>query len=156
MKPFDQHIEVVLRHEGGYVNDPADPGGETNFGISKRSFPKEDIKGMTKARAIEIYRRHFWEPSKADQVSPRLQLLYLDTAVNCGVVTAIRLLQLAAGIKDDGVFGPKTAEAAAKVTLHQYADQRLAYYARIITRNPRLAKFHKGWTRRVFSFLPPK
>lgn len=156
MDLFKQHIEVVLRHEGGYVNDPVDPGGETNYGISKRAFPKEDIKRLTKARATELYERHYWIPSKAQELPPRLQLIHLDTAVNCGVVMAIRILQLAAGVPDDGVFGPRTAAAAANVTVNAYADQRLAYYERIIKRKPALAKYRKGWTRRVYSFITPK
>ena len=153
MSAFAKHIEVVLQHEGGDVHDPADPGGETKYGISKRAFPQEDIKALTKARAIQLYLTHYWGPSKAEQIPKALQLIHLDTAVNCGVVMAVRMLQRAAGVKDDGVLGPVTIDAAQRVTTQAYADQRLAYYERIITRNPKLSKFRRGWVRRVYSLI---
>ena len=61
---FDEIIEVVLEHEGGYVNDPKDPGGETNFGIAKRSHPDVDIKNLTKESAKEIYKEVYWDNNK--------------------------------------------------------------------------------------------
>jgi len=150
---FNDLVAIVLRHEGGYVNDPKDPGGETNFGISKKAFPKEDIKGMTRERAIAIYERQYWNAARCSEIPEDLQPIYFDTAVNAGVVTAIRLLQIAAGIEADGIFGEKTARAAFGVKRAAYAFERLAYYERLIKKNPALAKFRKGWTKRVNSFL---
>ena len=61
-------IEVVLKSEGGYVNDPHDPGGETNFGISKRAYPSVDIKHLTKEGAIAIYKKDYWDKIKGDDL----------------------------------------------------------------------------------------
>ena len=72
MSKFDEIIEVVLEHEGGYVNDPKDPGGETNFGIAKRSNPDVDIKNLTKAEASLIYKTKYWDKNKVDRKSTRL------------------------------------------------------------------------------------
>lgn len=105
---FDEAFERLIGHEGGYVNHPNDPGGETRFGISKRSYPNEDIKAMTVARAKEIYRRDFWYPAGCDDVADAARFDLFDTAVNSGVKRAVRLLQRAAGTGDDGVLGPQT------------------------------------------------
>tara|TARA_R100000963_G_C4537062_1_gene35886 strand:+ start:39 stop:254 length:216 start_codon:yes stop_codon:yes gene_type:complete len=66
---FDDIIEVVLEHEGGYVNDPDDPGGETNFGVAKRSHPDVDIANLTKDSAKEIYKEHYWDKNKVESLS---------------------------------------------------------------------------------------
>jgi lysozyme family protein len=68
MSKFDEIIEVVLEHEGGYVNDPKDPGGETNFGIAKRSNPDVDIKNLTKAEASLIYKTKYWDKNKVESL----------------------------------------------------------------------------------------
>lgn len=150
---FPELVAMVLKHEGGYVADPQDPGGETNFGISKRAFPREDIKRLTREKAIAIYQKNYWDAARCSEVPEILQPIYFDTAVNCGVVTAIRLLQLCAGVPPSGVFGNVTKQQVALVTVRAYADQRIAYNERIIARNPALKKFRKGWTRRINSFL---
>lgn len=150
---FRPIVATVLEHEGGYVNDPKDPGGETKYGISKRAFPREDIKNLTKERAVELYYTHYWVPARCSELPARLQPIHFDSAVNCGVVQAVRILQLAAGVKDDGVFGPHTRQAAQDVTVAEYVQQRLAYHDRIIARNPALERFRRGWTRRINSYL---
>lgn len=150
---FEDCVDLVLLHEGGYVNDPRDPGGETNMGISKRAFPRVDIANLTRQQAVEIYRRYYWQPAKADQVAMALRPLYLDTAVNCGVATAVRLLQMAAGVEADGIFGPITAEAARTVTPKALAAERMRFYGRLIKTKPTLRRYMKGWTNRVDSYL---
>ena len=79
---FEQCLAHVLRSEGGYVNDPNDPGGETNMGISKRAYPHENIKGMTRARAATIYRRDYWDAVQGDSLPAGLDLVAFDPAVN--------------------------------------------------------------------------
>ena len=76
---FETIIKKVLKHEGGYVNDPTDRGGETNFGISKRAFPEEDIKGLTEDRAKYIYFEKYWKPSKAYLLPEKLQEVYFQS-----------------------------------------------------------------------------
>ena len=84
---FDAAFLKLLGHEGGYVNHKADPGGETNFGISKRSYPGEDIKGMTVERAKFIYHRDYWGPAGCDAVPDGLRFDLFDMAVNSGVIS---------------------------------------------------------------------
>ena len=81
---FDKIIEKVLEHEGGYVNDPDDLGGETNYGITKRFFPDVDIKNLTKEQAKKIYHQDYWRPAKCDEVPNHLKHIYFDMCVNFG------------------------------------------------------------------------
>ncbi len=108
---FEIAISRVLGNEGGYVNDPADPGGETQWGISKRAYPQLDIRSLTREQAVEIYRHDFWLRVHADEMPEPLQFQALDFAVNSGIETAVRKLQLAAGVADDGHWGPVTRAA---------------------------------------------
>lgn len=153
MEHFSEIIPIVLRHEGGYVNDPLDKGGETNYGISKRSYPNEDIKRMTPERATEIYRRDFWVPAQCSSMPPAIRGIHFDTAVNCGLTRAAKILQAAAGVTVDGLIGPVTLRGAQHVTLQMYAAERLAWYDRIITADPSQAKYRKGWAKRTMSWL---
>lgn len=149
---FDTIITKVLRFEGGLVLDPNDPGGLTNMGISQRAYPKEYILGMTAERAKEIYKRDYWNPAKCVLLPEALQGIHLDTAINCGVSRAAKILQEAAHVTVDGMIGPKTIDAAQGVTVKDYAAARLAWNDKAIAANPRLAKFRKGWTTRVMSW----
>jgi lysozyme family protein len=81
---FEDCVNHVLRWEGGYSNDPNDPGGETNFGISKRAYPNLDIKHLTRDQAKQIYFTDYWQAVGADKMPDGLNLLAFDTAVNCG------------------------------------------------------------------------
>ena len=111
MGMFDYFIERVLTHEGGYVNDPRDPGQETRWGISKRSYPAVDIRNLTRAQAIDIYRRDFWQRVRGDELPREFAFQALDAAVNHGIGNAVRWMQRAAGVADDGVIGPVTLAA---------------------------------------------
>jgi lysozyme family protein len=143
---FDRLIGKVLEHEGGYVCDPADPGGETKYGICKRSYPAIDIKSLTLEQAKGIYYCEWWLRLRCndidnDQVAQKL----LDTAVNVGKAAGVKILQKAlcdVGLKVaiDGVIGPKTLDAinrADPVTLlTAMRSQHAAHYHQIIERNP--------------------
>jgi lysozyme family protein len=112
---FDIAINRVLGNEGGYTPaKPSDPGGETNWGVSKRSYPDLDIKNLTREQAVEIYRTDFWNRVNAPDLPECLQFQALDFAVNSGIETAVRKLQDAAGVADDGHWGPVTQAAVAK------------------------------------------
>ena len=100
-----------MAHEGGYVADSRDPGGETKYGISKRSYPGEDIKNLTLGRAKQIYLRDFWGPAGCDAVPAGIRFDLFDMAVNSGVKAAIRTLQRTVGEAPDGVLGPLTLQA---------------------------------------------
>jgi len=150
---FDEIIEVVLKHEGGYVNDPDDPGGETNFGIAKRSHPDVDIKNLTKEGAKEIYKEVYWDKNKVEKVPEQLRHIYFDMCVNMGRSRAVKILQESANNKGknisvDGGMGPMTLKAIENVELERARAFRVKYYADLVTRKPDLEKFYFGWFRR--------
>lgn len=149
MSNFDTFIERVLSHEGGYVNDPKDPGGETQWGISKRSYPTVNIRRLTRAGAIELYRADFWNAIAGDVLPPALAFQALDAAVNHGVGQAKRWLQRAAGVAEDGQIGPVTRAALrdgdpADLVL-RFMAYRLDFYTRLTT----FDRFGRGWVRRM-------
>jgi len=151
---FEDIIEVVLHHEGGYVNDPDDPGGETNFGVAKRSHPDVDIANLTKEGAKEIYKEHYWDRNKVESLSEDLRHIYFDMCVNQGRGRAVKILQQSAnakgaGLKVDGGMGPMTIAAMDGVELDRVRAYRVKYYADLVTRKPDLEKFYFGWFRRA-------
>lgn len=108
---FDEAFDRLFAAEGGYVNDPNDPGGETRYGISKRSYPGVDIKNLTIDGAKAIYRADYW--AELDIFPDVLRFQLFDFAVNSGVETAIRHLQKALHVADDGHWGPVSIAALA-------------------------------------------
>ena len=151
---FNEIIEVVLHHEGGYVNDPKDPGGETNFGIAKRSHPDVDIANLTKEGASEIYHEIYWVKNKVDDMPDQLKHIYFDMCVNQGRGRAVKILQRSANakganLKVDGGLGPMTIAAVSNVELDRVRAYRIKYYADLVTRKPDLEKFYFGWFRRA-------
>lgn len=91
-KDFNKALKFVLKWEGGYSNDPRDPGGETKYGISKRSYPNEDIKNMTLERAKEIYYQNYWLKAGCDDLPYPFNIVVFDTAVNMGRSRAIKFI----------------------------------------------------------------
>lgn len=153
---FNDSIKIILRHEGGYVNDPKDPGGETNFGIAKRYHPNVDIKNLTAEQASEIYYHEYWLFMKLDAIKNNLLRLHMfDMGVNAGTVYAVRLLQQVLGITVDGIMGPKTIAAANavddKTVSEKYAKARIEYYTDLVKRKPERKKFLIGWVNRVLN-----
>ena len=151
---FDDIIEVVLEHEGGYVNDPDDPGGETNFGIAKRSHPDVDIANLTEEGAKEIYYQDYWMKNRDPQMPEDLKHIYFDMCVNQGRGRAVKILQRSANAKGadlvvDGELGPKTISALNGVEIDRVRAYRIKYYADLVTRKPDLEKFYFGWFRRA-------
>lgn len=149
---FDEAVKRVIKSEGGYVNHPSDPGGETKFGISRRAYPHEDIKGMTETRAAEIYRRDYWDRLSLDALPEAVRYPLFDLAVNSGVTMAAKLLQRAVGVRDDGVIGPATIEAAQRLksaSAARLSATRLLFLTDLST----FAQFGRGWTRRVAQIL---
>jgi lysozyme family protein len=146
---FDAAFERLVGHEGGYVNHPADPGGETKYGISKSSYPREDIRGMTLARAKEIYRRDYWGPAGCDAVPDAIKFDLFDAAVNSGVRQGVKFLQGAVGATQDGVLGPKTLQALGSTPperlVMRFNALRLLFMAELTT----WPSFGRGWARRV-------
>ena len=154
MKNFNEIIEQVLEHEGGYVNDPTDLGGETKYGITKRFYPNVDIKNLTIEQAKEIYKKDYWDKNKVESLPQNLWHIYFDMCVNMGKRTAVKVLQRAANnrgkdLEVDGGLGPKTIEALNGVELDRVRAFRVKYYVDLITAKPEQEKFYLGWFRRA-------
>ena len=145
---FDIAFDRLMGHEGGYVFNPDDPGGETQWGISKRQYPDVDIKALTREQAKSIYLRDFWIPIHG-VLDDAICFQAFDVAVNHGIGTALRLLQRAAGVADDGHIGPVTRAALKAVSrrdlIDLYAAERLDFWTRLST----WPTFGKGWARRA-------
>ena len=109
---FETAVAFVLNEEGGYTNDPRDPGGETRYGISKRAHPNVDIKNLTLEEAESIYRFLYWDACRCDSLPDKLGLAVFDSAVNQGVPVATAMLQMAVGTVQDGIIGPVTIDRA--------------------------------------------
>lgn len=146
---YKKLIERILGHEGGYVNDPADPGGETKWGISKRSYPHLNIAALSREEAIEIYHKDFWLPLKADRFHDGVAFQLLDSAVNSGITQSVRFLQRALGVADDGIFGPVSLKASQD---QSESDQIMLFTAERIEFMTKLKNWPnhgKGWMRRI-------
>jgi lysozyme family protein len=146
---FDEAFERTVGHEGGYVNDPADPGGETQWGISKRAYPGLDIKTLTRDDAREIYRRDFWNRINADRLHGAVAFQLFDFAVNSGIETSIRYLQRALGVADDGHWGPISQAAADRVSDADLIMLLNAERLDFMTRCKNWPDASRGWARRI-------
>ena len=149
---FASALNRLLTHEGTYVNDPLDPGGETNWGISKRSYPDLDIRGLTREQAAAIHKRDFWDVL-GDQAHPAVKFQVFDFAVNSGIQTALRKLQVAIGVADDGHWGPVSAAALAAMdvndVLMRFVAERLDFWRKLST----WPRFGAGWAGRAAADL---
>lgn len=132
---FETSFDRLIGNEGGYTAGAGDPGGETNWGISKRAYPALNIKALTRDEAREIYRRDFWERGQMDKFDAALAFQVFDFAVNSGIETAIRKLQAAAGVADDGHIGPVSIAAIKAKSLTDivmlFVAQRLRFWTKL-------------------------
>ena len=156
---FAESIGVVLEHEGGYVNHPKDPGGETNLGVTKKTWEawggKKDMKDLTPEDVIPLYKSMFWKRVKGDELPSGLDLVMFDFAVNAGPSRAITKLQIAIGAYPDGKMGPATMHKLADYVEENgivnliivFQSMRQDYYESL----DRFDTFGEGWTNRVNS-----
>ena len=158
MKQNYQHcLEMILHHEGGYVNHPKDPGGETNLGVTKRVYEEwggtKDMKDLTVEDVAPIYEKNYWGRVKGDELPSGLDLCVFDFGVNAGTGRAAKYLQSMVGATADGAIGPATLRAVnayvqiegLKATIETYQNNRQGYYEKLKT----FETFGRGWTRRV-------
>ncbi len=151
---WNQAIDFVLRMEGGLTDDPNDPGGLTNFGISKKAYPNLDIKNLTVDQAKEIYRRDYWEACKCDELAFPFDIAVFDTAVNQGTGKAKRILQITLDVEVDGIVGDITIAATFKATpglIRKMLAERISDYVRLMVNNHNLLVFARNWIYRVLS-----
>lgn len=146
---FEDAVEILLKHEGGYVNHPRDPGGETNFGISKRSYPALNIAALTREGAIEIYRRDFWELLRIGELPDILRLTFFDSAVNQGPFGAVGMLQAVVGERVDGVMGPITLRRANELDPVAVARKFNTFRFNRYVQSKGFPNFGTGWLKRL-------
>lgn len=154
---FDRSLSLVLKHEGGYVDHPRDPGGATNKGITIATFRRyvnskgttDDLKRLTTAQAGIVYRKQYWNAIKGDDLPDGVDYAVFDFAVNSGPSRAAKYLQAVLGVAQDGRIGPATIASAkaksAAAIINALCDARMAFLNRL----PTWGTFGKGWTRRV-------
>jgi lysozyme family protein len=157
---FEQAVAEVLRWEGGFVDDPLDPGGATRFGISQRQYPQLDIRALTVTAATAIYRRDWWERYGYGRLPhPRVAARVFGLAVNIGPVPAHRCLQRALRangqpVREDGKLGPRTYAACGQVhaaaLLAALSSEAAGYYRGLVCARPPLKRFLAGWLRRAY------
>lgn len=166
MADFNKVMAFILAREGGYQCRLDDPGnwtggrqgeGElkgTNFGISAKSYPGEDIKGMLVSRALEIYRSDYWNAVAGDELPDGIALAVMDAAVNQGSARARKWLQIALDLEDvDGVIGPKTVAAAHADSgkwLVRFLTLRASAYFHTLLDNPSIRAWGTNWMERLF------
>ena len=154
---YDKCLETILHHEGGYVNHPKDPGGETNLGVTKRVYEEfggtKDMKDLTVEDVAPIYKKGYWDKMKCDDIPSGLDLCLFDFGVNAGPGRAAKFLQSMIGTTVDGGIGPNTLakleeyirENGEHEAVNKYQEMRQKYYENLST----FATFGRGWTRRV-------
>lgn len=154
---FDRSLSAVLKHEGGYVDHPRDPGGATNKGVTLATFrrfvkpdgTKADLKKLTTEQAGVVYRRQYWDAVLGAVMPLGIDYAVFDFAVNSGPRKAVSELQKLVGAKPDGVIGPKTLAAVnaagASKLLEDYIARRLTFLQRLKT----WPTFGRGWTNRL-------
>jgi lysozyme family protein len=142
-------IPIILELEGGYVNDPQDPGGETKYGISKRAYPHLDIATLTEAEATTIYLNDYWTKFSCGEIPVHLDLWYFNACVMSGGVEAIKLLQELVGAETDGVIGNETITKLNAFPSPRYHEYLTLYINHLETLD-NWGHVKNGWTNRLF------
>jgi len=154
---WQKSFELMLKSEGGYVNNPADPGGMTNLGVTKatwenwvgRESDEAEMRGLTPEKVEPMYKKKFWDAVRSDELPVGLDYLMFDFAVNAGAGRAIKTLQSSVGVTPDGGFGPMTMAAVQSVDsvelIERFSQAKEDFYRSLNT----FATFGKGWLNRV-------
>lgn len=148
---FETAFRFTIGAEGGYVNDVRDPGGETNWGISKRSYPGVDIKSLTLDQAQAIYKRDYWQQASCERMPPKIAIAVFDAAVHHGPKTAIKLLQRALKVADDGEYGRITHGTLQSRDTNETLELLLSERAIYLTTCPAWPTYKRGWLKRLFN-----
>jgi len=181
MQTVDEITAEIVKREGGYVNDPDDPGGPTKYGVTIHTLRRirgratiADVKALTVADAVEIYKRHYFRRPKIDQLPASLQATVYDMQVNAGgnAIKILQRLMAEFGVKVtvDGALGPQSIGAVAQVyakagdyLVDAYGVARRNYYFRLADRRPASRKYARtrrggkgGWIKRAEEFMRPK
>lgn len=171
MADFNEAIDTILEHEGGYVDHPADPGGATNRGITFKLFKqyaaelgvpgtKDSLKSLTEQQARHIYKKEFWDKFHGDKINDQqVATQVFDFYVNAGA-PALKRLQEEIGVTADGVIGPVTLSilnmANPEIVFDGYRDARIQFYKDLAEKKPTMKVFLKGWLNRANKFVYKK
>lgn len=156
---FDKCFELMLVHEGGYVDHPQDPGGRTNLGVTQRVWEEwlgrpvseKEMRALTPTTVKPLYKKKYWDAVRADELIAGVDYCVFDVAVNSGPGRAIKFLQSCVGTTPDGGFGPRTMAAVKEAEknparlIEQYCARRLEFLQSLKT----FQTFGRGWSRRV-------
>jgi lysozyme family protein len=154
---WQKSFELMLKSEGGYVNNPADPGGRTNLGVTQatwenwvgRASDETEMRGLTPEKVKPLYKKKYWDAVRGDDLPVGLDYLCFDFGVNAGPNRAIRVLQSAVGVTPDGGFGPITMAAVQSVDpatlIERFSAEKVVFYRSLNT----FATFGNGWLNRV-------
>ena len=154
---FERAFDLLITHEGGFSNHPDDPGGATMYGVTEVVARAEGYTGPMRELSLDfakqVYRKRFWDACRCDQMPDVIRYPLFDAAVNSGPSQAIKWLQVAVGVKADGVIGPITQQTVnvlpAQVTRQKMIGNRL----RFMTNLNNWPSFSKGWARRIAAIL---
>lgn len=154
---FDKCFALIIQDEGGYVNDPRDPGGRTNLGVTQRnwetylnrSVTETEMRKLTPSDVKTFYKVMYWDKLKGNQLPAGVDYAAFDLAVNSGVSRAARYLQQIAGVTQDGMIGPKSLDAIAACDPAQTVDALCDMRMDFLRRLPTFETYGKGWSRRV-------
>lgn len=161
MTDFDRAMDLLLEHEGGWSNHPADRGGATMYGVTQATYddwrrrrgrPAQSVRNITKAEAGELYKRLYWDAVRGDELPWPTNYLLFDGAVHAGPKRSIQMAQRAVLATADGILGPKTLDALRRAGPRQrlaYVKQRALHLAAIMRANPSQRVFAGGWLRRM-------
>ena len=154
---FDEALKAILKHEGGFVNHPKDPGGMTNLGVTKKVWEEwvghpvdeKAMRNLTPEVVGPMYKKKYWDVVKGDEMPDGLDYLMFDFAINAGPGRAIKVMQKAIGTTPDGAIGPKTMQSLKDANqselVAKFSAEKEAFYRSL----PTFATFGKGWLRRV-------
>jgi lysozyme family protein len=154
---FDAAFDVLVKHEGGFSDHVADPGGKTRYGITeavaRRVGYRGDMRELPLDLAKRIYREDYWNAIRAEQLPPAIRYAVFDAAVNSGPAQSVRWLQRALGVTDDGVIGPQTLSAANQANPDALRARLVAQRLRFMTNLGTFDDFGRGWSRRCCDIL---
>lgn len=154
---FDLAFDALLGHEGGYVDNPKDPGGATRWGITERVARSNGYTGRMQdlpvSVAKQIARVEYWDAVKADKLPEGLRYAVFDAAYNSGVSQATRWLQRALEVRDDGFVGTQTVLAALQAPVDRTLARMLGMRLEFMATLPTWSTFGKGWARRIAALL---
>ena len=154
---FDTAFGKLLGHEGGYVDHPDDPAGKTRYGITEAVAREVGYRGDMRELPLDlakrIYRAKYWDEVQADFLPAGIRYPMFDAAVNSGPGQAVRWLQRAVGVADDGILGPRTMAAAGALSADAVRMKMLAQRLRFMSGLPTWPSFGRGWARRICDLM---